>query len=128
VSQGSKPGTLPLGRIAWNQLSKDASNKGRLPASAATTAAAAITPVTASSAASASATTTTAAATLCLWTSFIDVQCAAAELRSIQSSDCLFSVFVIRHFHETEAARPTGIAIRHDGDPIDLPILLKHLA
>jgi hypothetical protein len=99
-----------------------------LPAPAAATAASAIATIAASSAATAaSASTAAAAAPFCLRTSFIDIECAAAKLRSVQSRDRFFPVFVVCHFDESEAARTTGIAVRHNSYSIHLSILLEHL-
>src|SRR5208282_3291051 len=42
---------------------------------------------------------------------FIHFQIAAADVFAVESRDGFRCFSVIRHFHETEAARPTGLAI-----------------
>jgi hypothetical protein len=105
---------------------REANRTRSLPASAAA-APSAIATIAASSAATAASASTTAAAPFRLRTSFIDIECAAAKLRSVQSRDGLFPVFVVSHFDESEAARTTGIPVRHNSYSIHLSILLEHL-
>lgn len=107
---------------------REANRTRSLPASpAAATAASAIATIAASSTATAASASTAAAAPFRLRTSFIDIECAAAKLRSVQSRDGFFPVFVVCHFDESEAARTTGIAVRHNSYSIHLSILLEHL-
>jgi hypothetical protein len=74
--------------------------------------------------------TTTAAATtttLYLGTGFVDVERSPTHLGTVQGGDRFVSFFCIRHFHETEAARASGVTISHDADPVYLPMRLEHL-
>jgi hypothetical protein len=77
---------------------------------------------------SASAIAPPAAGTFCLWPRFVYVDGASAELRSIQTGNRLFSFFGIGHFHETESARSSGLAIRQNTYAVHLAIGLKELA
>jgi hypothetical protein len=94
------------------------------PSSATTTAASA---VAAAITASAAAVASTAASVLGFWTCLIYVKSAPAYLRSVQCSNGFFSVFVAGHFHKAEAARASGVAVRHNADPVHLPERFKHL-
>jgi hypothetical protein len=58
----------------------------------------------------------------------IHIQSAATDLRAIQCSDGLVSIFIAGHFHKTESARAPGIAVGHDADPVHLPEWFKHLS
>src|SRR5271155_2415129 len=83
--------------------------------------------VPAAIAAPASAVASTAAGVLGFGAGLVDVQRASADLRAIQRSDGLFSILVAGHFHKAEPARPPGIAVGHDADPVHLTVRLKHL-
>jgi hypothetical protein len=48
--------------------------------------------------------TATATRSLRLRTRFVHIDCAAADLRAIESGDCLFAFFCIRHFYKSESA------------------------
>jgi hypothetical protein len=108
-------------------------------ASAATTATAiaASSPTAATAAKTASATTAkssaTAAATKSPTTAagfgacFIHVQRARPQLISIHCADGFFCFFVICHFHETEAAWLSGIAVFQNCNVFDLPVSCKSL-
>ena len=93
-----------------------------IPASATTTAVPAATATTIATAA------TTSAAALDLGTRFVDVQCASANLGAIQGRNGFFSVFRAGHFDEAETARAPGVPVRHDADPVHLPMYLEELA
>src|SRR5271154_111804 len=73
--------------------------------------AATATAVTATTAAAAARTTRTAAAGFRFRACFIYFQIATADVFAVESRDGFRCFSVIRHFHETEAARPTGLAI-----------------
>ena len=66
------------------------------------------------------------AATLDLGTSFIDVQCAAFEIRSVQASDGPVGFLSFAHFDKRKAAGAAGITIRHQIDTINGSITLEH--
>jgi hypothetical protein len=91
---------------------------------AATTAAA----TAAAVATSTTAATCAAAGALSFRTRLIDVESASPNLSSIQSGNGFIAFFSIRHFDEAKAARTSGVAVRHDGYSINLPILLEQLA
>jgi hypothetical protein len=93
------------------------------PATATTTAAATTVPAVSSPAAA-----TAAPGALCLGPRLVDVDRAAADLRSIQRSDRFLAIFVARHFYETKAARASGIAIRHNAHAVDLTVPFKNLS
>ena len=76
----------------------------------------------------ATAATTAASATLDFGTRFIDVERASANLRAIQGRDGFFSVFPTRHFDEAKTARAPCVPVRHDADPVHLPMYLEELA
>jgi hypothetical protein len=80
------------------------------------------------SAAAATTISTAAPAALDLWTRFIHIQGASANLRAVQRRDGLLSVFRTRHLHEAEATRAPGIPVGHDADPVHLPMDLEQLA
>jgi hypothetical protein len=92
-------------------------------------------PSTTAAAASAIASTTTAStvpaasatAALGLRARFVDVDGAAADLRTVQGRDGLISIFVAGHFDETESARAPRVAVGHDADPINLSVRFKSL-
>jgi hypothetical protein len=82
----------------------------------------------------ASAATTTAVATAATTTAafglgprFIYVDGASADLRTVESGNCLFSIFVAGHLNETKAARAAGIAIGHDAHAVDLSVRFEEL-
>ena len=54
--------------------------------------------------------------------SFINIDGAAAHLASVERGDCFLAVFVVGHFNETEAPRPSRIAVHHDADTIHWPV------
>src|SRR4029077_7393552 len=89
--------------------------------------AAATTTVTTAISATASAVASTASGVLSLRTCFIYIERTSTDLRAIQSGNGLVAIFVTGHFHKTESARASGIAVRHDADAVDLPKRLKHL-
>jgi heme/copper-type cytochrome/quinol oxidase subunit 3 len=74
-----------------------------------------------------SATATAASTTLYLGTGFVDIERSPTHLSSVQGGDRFVSFFCIRHFHETESARASGVTIGHDADPVYLPMRLEHL-
>ena len=90
-----------------------------LPARTTSTAAATTVPTAATTAAGAvSATSTEAPAsaattTLGLRTSFIDIQSATAQLRSVERVNGSFRFAAVRHFNESKAARLPGVTIRN---------------
>jgi hypothetical protein len=84
-------------------------------------------PMSAAAAATISA-AASAASALDLWTRFIHIQGASANLRAVQRRDGLLSVFRTRHLHEAEATRAPGIPVGHDADPVHLPMDLEQLA
>jgi hypothetical protein len=90
-----------------------------------TTAAASSTIPSTAAATVAASTTTTAA--LGLRARFVDVDGAAADLRTVQGRDGLISIFVAGHFDETESARAPRVAVGHDADPINLSVRFKSL-
>jgi hypothetical protein len=64
---------------------------------------------TAATAASSTAATAAAATTAVVaGTGFVDLQVTAFKTFSVQSSDCSFAFFVVRHLNETESTRPAG--------------------
>jgi hypothetical protein len=58
---------------------------------------------------------------------FIHVQRARPQLISIHRADGFFCFFVICHFHETEAAWLSGIAVFQNRNVFDLPVSCKSL-
>src|SRR5271169_2212024 len=94
------------------------------PAPTTTTAAAA---TTISTIAATSAATTSADA-FCLGPRFVDVDGASADLCAVQRRDRLLAVLAAGHLDEAEAARTSGVAVRHDAHPVHLPVRLKRLA
>ena len=40
---------------------------------------------------------------------------------------CIATDIVAGHFHKAEAARASGVAVRHNADPVHLPERFKHL-
>ena len=54
--------------------------------------------------------------------SFVNIDGAAAHLASVERGDCFLAVFVVGHFNETEAPRPSRIAVHHDADTIHWPV------
>jgi hypothetical protein len=83
------------------------------------------------SAAAATISTTAATPTtgaLDLRTRFIHVQGAPANLTAVQRRNGFLSVFRTRHLNEAETARTSGIPVRHDADPVHLPVYLEKLA
>ena len=84
--------------------------------------------MSAAAAAAISASSASASAALDLWTRFIHIQGASANLRAVQRRDGLLSVFRTRHLHEAETTRAPGIPVGHDADPVHLPMDLEQLA
>jgi len=66
------------------------------------------------------------AATLDPGTSFIDVQCAAFEIRSVQASDGPVGFLSFAHFDKRKAAGAARLTIRHQIDTINGSITLEH--
>ncbi len=60
--------------------------------------------------------------------SFVDVDTPPSELGAIERGDCFFTVFVIRHFHKSEASRTTRVTICHDRGAIYRAVWAKQLA
>jgi hypothetical protein len=83
--------------------------------------------MSAAAAAAISASSASASAALDLWTRFIHIQGASANLRAVQRRDGLLSVFRTRHLHEAETTRAPGITVGHDADPVHLPMDLEEL-
>jgi hypothetical protein len=102
-------------------------NAKLLPTASSAAATAAATPVSAAISASASTVASAAAGVLRLGTRLVHVERATADLRAIQRSNSFFSILVAGHFHKAEPARPSGIAVGHDADPVHLSVRLKHL-
>jgi hypothetical protein len=67
-----------------------------------------------------------AATTLRLGTSFIDVQGAAFEIRTVQAGDGPVGFLGVAHFDKRKPAGAASITIRHQIDPINCSIPLKH--
>src|SRR5258706_6870659 len=82
-----------------------ARQKMNLIAAASPASAAASTPVTAAISATAPAVASTASGVLSLRTRFIYIESASTDLRAIQCSNSLVSLFVVRHLDRTESAR-----------------------
>jgi len=72
-------------------------------------------------------TAATASAALGLGTCLIDVDRAPANLRTVQTRNRLFPVFIAGHLHESEAAGAAGVAVGHDAYPVDLSVRFKKL-
>jgi hypothetical protein len=104
--------------LQQHQLPEDAI-KGCLPTrlTALTTESAAVSATTAVSAAT---------ATLALGTGFIDVQCAAFEIRAVQTGDSPVGFLGVAHFDKRKAAGAAGITIRNQIDTINCSIPLEH--
>jgi len=60
-----------------------------------------------------------------LGTRFVDIQCAAAKLFSIQSRDGFLGFCGIGHFYEGESARTAGVTVGDQADLIDFAMRLK---
>jgi hypothetical protein len=73
------------------------------------------------------ATTAASATAFSFGARFVHVKCAATNLRSIQSGNRFFTVFVARHLHKTKTTGASGIAVGHNTDPVHLPIRFKEL-
>jgi hypothetical protein len=58
---------------------------------------------------------------------FVDVDRATADLRTIQSSNCLFAIFVAIHLDEAKAAGAACVAIGQNADALHLSVALKSL-
>jgi hypothetical protein len=58
---------------------------------------------------------------------FIHVQRARSQLISVHCADGFFCFFVICHFHKTEAAWLSGIAVFQNRNVFDLPVSCKSL-
>ena len=70
--------------------------------------------------------TTATAATLGLGAGFIDVQCAAFEIRAVQAGDCPIGFLGIAHFDKRKAAGAAGITICNQIDTINSSIPLEN--
>ena len=76
----------------------------------------------------ATATTTAAApAAFRFGARFVHVQGSSADLRSVQSSDCLLSIFRACHLDKSETPRASRVAVGQDADAIDLAVGLEEL-
>jgi len=84
--------------------------------------------VAASTASTAKALSTAAARRIGLWLGLVDLQSAAAKLRSIQSRYRLVSFRCIGHFDKAEAAGSAGFAVRYDADFLDRAMSFKQAA
>jgi hypothetical protein len=71
---------------------------------------------------------TTTARAFALGASLVHVERASSHLRSVQSSNGLFTVLGIGHLDETKPARTPGVPVGHDGHSVHLPVLFKQLA
>jgi hypothetical protein len=69
-----------------------------------------------------------AARGICFGLGFVDLQCPAAKLFSIQGRDCLIGFAGICHFDEGESAGATGFAIGYDAYALDCAMRLKQAA
>jgi hypothetical protein len=98
-----------------------------LPAASSAPATAPSATVSAAIAASAATVASATSGVLGLGARLVHVERPSAYLRTIQPRNGLFSVLVAGHFHKAEPARPSGIAVGHDADPIHLPERFKHL-
>jgi hypothetical protein len=106
-------------------FAKDQPRTRELPAIAATTTTAATASAVAPVAATAASTT---AGALGLRPSFVDVDRASTNLRTVQRSDGFFAVFIAGHFNESETAGATRVTIGHDANAIHLPVSFKNLS
>jgi hypothetical protein len=59
---------------------------------------------------------TTAATAAFPWTRFVHIDLPAADIGAVESRNRAFRFAVIRHLHEPETARTSGIAIRDEAD------------
>jgi hypothetical protein len=66
------------------------------------------------------------AATIFLGFGFVDIESAAVHVAAIDGSDGFVSCGVIGHFDESEAARPAGVTVGNQVDPIHCAELFKH--
>ena len=66
------------------------------------------------------------AATLDLGAGFIDVQCAAFEIRAVQAGYSPVGFLAVAHFDKRKAAGAAGITIRNQIDTINGSIPLEH--
>ncbi len=71
---------------------------------------------------------TPAADALCFRPSLVNIDGAAAQLRTVQAGDGFVALFVIGHFDEAEAARPSCVAVGQNAHAIHLPESLESLA
>ncbi len=83
-------------------------------------------PAAATAAVTAESTTTTAACTIFLRPGFVDIESPAIHITAVKTGDGFQSLAVVAHFHESEAARPAGVAVGNDVYPVNGAILLKH--
>ena len=121
-------GTRRENRAAVAKPSVRARSNSKLsPAASSSAATAAAATVSAAISASASAIASTASGMLGFGACLVHVECASAYLRTVQRSNGLVSVLITGHFHKAEPARPSGIAVRHDADPVHLPERFEHL-
>ncbi len=68
-----------------------------------------------------------AAGTIGFGARFVDVERASADFRAVDGGDGFLAFFGISHFNESEAARPSGVAIGHDADSVHLTVGRKQL-
>jgi hypothetical protein len=59
---------------------------------------------------------------------FVDLQCASAQLSSVQCSDRFVRFCRVRHLDESEAPGAAGLAIRNNADALDCSVCLKQAA
>jgi hypothetical protein len=72
--------------------------------------------------------TTSSGAPFGLRTRLVHIQGTSPKLGAIQRCNCLISFFGVRHFHETESPRTTGIPVGHDTHAIHLTVSLEQAA
>lgn len=77
---------------------------------------------------SSAAVATAAAGTLGFGASFVDVNRASPELRSIQPRDGLVPFFGICHFHKAKPARTSRVPISENTHSVDVPVGFEDLA
>jgi hypothetical protein len=123
---GKAHGAPPL--RDWNTLAANQSDDLLIAASPAAAATAASTTVTAAISAPPAAVAASAASVLGFRTRLIHVERTATHLRTVQRRNGLVTVLVAGHFDKTESARPAGIPVCHDADPVYLSERFKHLS
>ena len=75
--------------------------------------------------AAAVATISAARSAVCFWTGFVDVQCPAVKVGSIQRCNGPVAFSVVAHFNESKASGLSRVAIGHDAHAINRPMYLK---